>query len=493
MDNTVGQKDVFVIFRRDGKVLTGHAVTNQTPNKEFLEDLFKKDTTDHITDADVDAGSALPSLTRSFRNLEKQFARSISMYRDSVISTIKISPMVTSMMISSQLGRYAERRGEKIEHLSSDGLEVYKLPPHSFSSVMRKNEEAEAAVSGAKHLPQIATIGIVSAYDAFLSDLLRVIFDVKPELIFTSEREIKFSELITFGSIDAAKESVISDEIEGVLRKSHHEQFTWMEKKFSVPLREGLAVWPEFIELCERRNLITHTGGIVSEQYLKNCKEHGFKTTARAGDRLSVDISYLARSVEIVAELGFKLIHTMWRKFLEKEREVADGALTDCGMNLIKIRQYKTAERIMEFGVNQKKHHSDRVRRMMVVNLANAVKLGGRLEDAKAILGKNDWSATSPQFQICVAAVNDDHDRVCELLRLGPETIDITATDFRDWPVFRSTRKIEKVLEVFREVFGEPLILTRKLEVEPDDPQAISDDLESSDQIGLDAPPKQIH
>lgn len=458
------EKKIYIIFKKNQKMLTGHAITIETPNEEFISSIFNDKENDKTNDFSVENQGSLES-KNEFYVVEQSFVQAISMYRDAIMWTIRISPMVSSAIVANQLGQYAERRGKKLAELCGDSTDVYELPLHSFSSVMRKNDEAIAALNGAKQLPQIAIIGIISAYDAFLADLLKVIFNLKPQLIFNSEREIKFSDLISFSSIEDVKNSIISDEIESVLRKSHHEQFAWMEKKFSIKLRENLDVWPDFIELCERRNLLTHTGGVISEQYIKNCKEHGCKISAKIGDRVNVDIAYLETAIEIVAEIGLKLIHTLWRKFNERERERADNTLNECGMNLIRGRQYKTAEKVLRFGVTQRKHNSERIRRMMVVNLANAIKLSERVEEAKKILKEEDWSATSPQFQICVAAVADEHDKVCELLRLGPKMIGISASDFRDWPVFRSSRKVEAVIEAFQEVFGEPLMPTEKIDV----------------------------
>jgi hypothetical protein len=109
-------------------------------------------------------------------------------------------------------------------------------------------------------------IGLVSAYDAFLANLLRAIITRHSDIVLTSDKTIRFSELASYSSIDDARTALIDREIESVLRLSHHEQFDWMEKIFHIKLRVKLPVWPRFVELCERRNLLTHTAGVVSKQ-----------------------------------------------------------------------------------------------------------------------------------------------------------------------------------------------------------------------------------
>ena len=236
-----------------------------------------------------------------------------------------------------------------------------------------------------------------------------------------------------------------------------------MEKKFGVKLRVGLDIWPDFIELCERRNLLTHTGGVVSDQYLQNCAEYGRKSSLLTGDKLGVDIDYLTKSIGIVTEIGSKLIHTMWRKFAPDQREDADSRLNGLGMDLIAAKEYDTAIKILDFGVNQRQHFSELYKRMMVVNLANALKLSGNHARCDKVLSKHDWSATSYQFQICVAAVRDDFEEVCRLLRMGEGVIEISPSNFRDWPVFIEVRKKPVVQETFETVFGEALFESESL------------------------------
>ena len=99
-----------------------------------------------------------------------------------------------------------------------------------------------------------------------------------------------------------------------------------------MPLRDGLAVWPAFVELCERRNLLTHTGGAVLQQYLRNCADNKCKVDAKLGDTLIVDHKYFKDAIKTVAEVGLKLGHVMWRKFLPSDRSQADGDLNKLGM-----------------------------------------------------------------------------------------------------------------------------------------------------------------
>lgn len=107
-------------------------------------------------------------------------------------------------------------------------------------------------------------MSLISQFDAYFGNIIKTIYYKKPEILSTSEKSIKYSEIIKINSIDELKEYIIEQEIEAVLRKSHNDQFKWLENKLNMKLRQGLNCWPTFIESTERRNLFVHCDGCVS-------------------------------------------------------------------------------------------------------------------------------------------------------------------------------------------------------------------------------------
>ncbi|MFF9385866.1 hypothetical protein ACF1A3_35960, partial [Streptomyces globisporus] len=304
-------------------------------------------------------------------------------------------------------------------------------------------------------------IGLISSYDAFLSNLLRVIFKNHDEIIFKSEKNIPYTEISAFSTIDDARSYLIDKEVENVIRQSHHDQFAWMEKNLDIKLKEGLKIWPAFIELCERRNLLTHTGGVISQQYIKNCMTHKCSISDSAvGSKVKINPKYFSESVEVVYELGIKLCYVMWRKFLKDESRRADTVLNEMCFDLIFNGAYSIAEAILTFSVQVlKKGGADRTRRMMVVNLATAIRLQGRAAEAHKVIDNEDWSAVGDNFKICAASARGDIDEVARLIRhIGPNSKEIDAENYRIWPVFREMRKDERFISAFRDVFEADLI-----------------------------------
>ncbi len=275
----------------------------------------------------------------------------------------------------------------------------------------------------------------------------------------TSKKQMLFSELLEFSSIEEAKESLVEREIEGVVRSSHHEQFAWMEKNFDVKLRDGLTVWPEFVELCERRNLLTHTGGFVSKQYLSTCELHKIPQKGiEIGKKLTISPEYYRRSVAIIYELGVKLCYVLWRKFEKLGIDKADSSVNELCYNLIHSREYSISESILRFAVNIKGKREENTLGMMTINLANALRLQKRLPDAKAILANKDWSGSSRVLKLGVAAVSEHIEATVQLMKEVGNKGDIKAEDYRTWPIFRGLRERGEFAQAFKSIFRESLI-----------------------------------
>ena len=137
-------------------------------------------------------------------------------------------------------------------------------------------------------------ISLVSQYDSFLGRIMRFIFAVRPDLLNVLEKPLKYSDLVQFADINAAKEYVIEKEVETVIRKSHTEQFAWLTEKLKAPFNKGLQSWPTFVEVTERRNLFVHCDGRVSSQYLQICADHkcAIEPGLSVGDRLEASHNY---------------------------------------------------------------------------------------------------------------------------------------------------------------------------------------------------------
>jgi hypothetical protein len=313
-------------------------------------------------------------------------------------------------------------------------------------------------------------VSIVSQYDAFLGAVIRALLVLRPQLLNISERQITYAELLEFGSIGSACDHIIEKEAESVLRKSHSEQFDWLETKFSIPLRKGLEIWPRFIELTERRNLFVHASGVVSQQYLAICSKHNVvhDQMIERGQELQVTQAYFQEAYDCIIEIGVKIVHTLWRKVLPSDRENADINLNRVCYDLLAENRFMLARKLLDFAVEQKKHSSEQHRRIFVINRAQAYKWSGDDLACRRIVGAEDWTASSDSFRLAAKVLLDEYEDAAAIMRkVGPNG-EPKRNEYRDWPLFSAFRKSQAFLSAFAEVYGQPFCETPRQNSEHD-------------------------
>lgn len=132
---------------------------------------------------------------------------------------------------------------EKYCEIESNGDDKVVNVPADYSGRYRKlDSQIEKSLLAYEAVPRSFIVSLVSSYDAFLGGLIRNLFLLMPDALSASDKNITFSELVGFGSVEDAREYMVEKEVETVLRKSHSEQFDWLQNKFGLPLRKGLNV-----------------------------------------------------------------------------------------------------------------------------------------------------------------------------------------------------------------------------------------------------------
>jgi len=375
--------------------------------------------------------------------------------------------------------KHKEFLDEKAEKIEEDGDSTsYKLDFKDVRRSSRLGLRSDRAKTVLEVLPRNFVVSYVSEYDSYLGQLITQILKFKPEIIDSKDKNISLSDLVSLGSVEAAREQIIAKEVESLLRSSHSEQFSWIEKTFSIPLTKGLDSWATFIELTERRNLFVHCDGVVSDQYIKVCKNHKVKVEdVSLGDTLNADKKYIKQSYETLYEIGLKLSQVLWRKLSPSDLSKAEESLSHFIYELLIEEHYKLAINLLDFSCcTLKKWNSEGDRLVYVVNRALAYKFSGNNEECQKILSSQDWSASGDNYNLCVAVLRDDFERAKKLMvRIG-NSGSISEPDYIEWPCFKVFRESKEFLEGFEEVFGYPPTTIELIDKEVIDESDESDD-----------------
>jgi hypothetical protein len=157
-------------------------------------------------------------------------------------------------------------------------------------------------------------------------------------------------------------------------------------------------------------------------------------------------------------EFGMLLIFMLWRKHIEESSEEAFLCLGRSCYQLIVKKRYTVAKNVLNFCLfKQKPACSDSILRMMAINLANVYKKQKKDEECEKVLCKFDWSATKDEFELCIASLRGDVNRVVALMPGTAASNAISSNSFREWPVLDWVRDEPEVQDAFIRVYGEPM------------------------------------
>ncbi|MFY0605652.1 MAG: hypothetical protein JXR10_02995 [Cyclobacteriaceae bacterium] len=352
---------------------------------------------------------------------------------------------------------YVDEKG--IVGTDDDGNETTKLDFRHINKYLDLDKKTQNSFLAERLIQRNFIVSLISQFDAYVGSLIRKIFIIQPELLNGSDRNLSFSKLSEYSSIDEAKEYIIEKEIESVLRDSHYNQFKWLENKLGMTLTKDLPSFCDFIEITERRNLFVHSNGVVSSQYLSVCNKHNyqFDSVITTGQELSVDEKYFTKAYRILFEIGTKLSQVIWRKLLPDDLENADLSLNKILYRLLQRREYKLAINLSEFATSiLKKHSSQEFKLVFNVNKAQAYKWDGQDEICSKMMKNMDWSAMSDKFKMSKAVLLDDFETVYMLMKkIGKDEDELPQEGYKEWPLFNKVRQESKFKEVYKDIYEE--------------------------------------
>jgi hypothetical protein len=396
-------------------------------------------------------------------SLLDRFRNSMMSVHSMIDFTSAIAPGMTQYFINHRLTAHARKN---LSLREDDGVFlIYNLSRNNLADTSRLLEEFDIDKQGFDALPSATLLSLVATFDSYFSEIVHFFLSIHPERYTESDKQISLKELFTRKSLEEVVSQVIDLEVSQLMRGSHTEQVQFIESHLDVKIIGHYARWPNFVEIFERRNLVAHGDLIASESYITNCRSA--KDTdiedITVGQQLSLTPEYLHKATDALSEFGILLVFVLWRKHIKNSAEDAFKYVSETCYDLIRKKRSQLAQKLLEFALyKQPRACSDRVIRMMLVNLANSYKIMKNEPKCQEVISSIDWTASGDNFQICIASLQGDVDKVVGLMPglAASKAIDAKAIDansFREWPVFDWVRDDSKINETFERVYGEPM------------------------------------
>lgn len=379
---------------------------------------------------------------------------------DNVDSVIFSLPFVVGPLVeeyqASRKAYYAflKEKGTK----SKKGGYLIKIEDSDRIDVLEKAYKTKALAL--KTVPRSLFMSLVSFFDYHLRDLLKLVFEINPALLNSTEKKISASEVLELSSFSDAREYILNREIDQLMNESRFKCFDWLEEKTKVKFNFDQNIVKSFVELTERRNLFVHSDGVVTQTYLNVCKRNGvvFSKTPKIGERLTLTPEYFTRSCFIVYSLGVQMAQVLWRKLDSENLKDADINLLNMSAGLIKENKNNLAGRLLDFADKLKEYSSEELRLMLLINRALAMKFGRAQKKALDLINSIDWSAADNKFKLAVSVIKDDFKTAREImLKIGKNQE--LKWGYREWPLFKEFRNSKIFKETYKDIFGESFVI----------------------------------
>ena len=360
--------------------------------------------------------------------------------------------------------QYKEAKKAHDDLLAKYNNGEYTQIPASLNRVYKKLEKRKNRAQRAFDLiPPTYIISLVSLYDSFYAGLIRCIYHAFPEKLQESNKQFLYRDICNLDSLLDVKQKLVDSVIEEELRASHSEQLEWLGKFINIKLLSNVNEWSDFIELTERRNLFVHADGLVSQQYISECKKFNVNLgDVQKGSKLMVSKDYFDKSFKLLYKIAIQLTLLILNKVYLGKYSITSSDIDEVIINnvyeLISSKLYETAICISDFTLEKYFTHNSKDRCYIVLNKAQAYKWSCDEESCRVILSQEDTSTWNDDLLIPKLVLENKYDEVYEKMRKVGDSSDIVSSDaYRNWPIFQEIRKEDKFIKAFAEIFGEEL------------------------------------
>ena len=341
-----------------------------------------------------------------------------------------------------------------------DFLNKLITKPNYIKKFKSLDKDINRSKQASNILPQSLFISIVSQFDVLIAQMIKFIYLYSENKLLESDCQLSFREVIQIGDIEKIKEKFINDKIDSVLRDSHSGQIKTLSKLIGdVPL-DKIEFWSDFVEMAQRRNLFVHSKGVVSSQYINECKKAGKNTDQQIGTTLFVDEKYFSHTFYVFFCMGVMLSQVISRVVLgEQLINEIDCVLNNVIYETISEEKYDIAIRLSEFAVDKNTKHSGNLdEKYFILNYAQAYKWKGNNEKCKEIINRYDFSESKEDILVAKYALEDDVDNVIKSMRIIGNKSDIMdEIAYATWEIFKEMRLKDVFQKTYEEIFQKPL------------------------------------
>ncbi|WP_147094989.1 hypothetical protein [Roseovarius sp. TE539] len=353
----------------------------------------------------------------------------------------------------SVVAQASESAIKVIESDDENGVTEYILNLRDLPLINQKIGKSQHATKGAIAMGRATLGALLSEYEAFLYQLLKILANIRPEKFLSgSEKNYSLDDLSRFSSIEEFREEALEKRLIDILQgNTHTATLDWLGKNFDVNLLSDERIIKEFVEICQRRHLLTHSGGVVNRRYRNVCSKFGWtnEELPALGTEIKVGRQYLRRATARIYQVGFYSLHMIWQKHLPDTCDKSLGCILAASHDFLEADLTKMARRIADFGLNTRGPRSHKRTLYLSINKAQGIlydegipeeEKQGKIED---ILSRCDLSLKTPLVELVLACLRRDF-KDLDMLTGAAKSAGLSYSYAYTWSIFREARDLKE-------------------------------------------------
>jgi hypothetical protein len=276
---------------------------------------------------------------------------------------------------------------------------------------------------------------IVSAFEVLVGGLMGAFYRERPQALGPTEKQFSLDDLRKFSSLDEAVSRTIDARVDSLMRGSLDDWVQWFERQAKISLPAISPGWQGVVEFVERRNIIIHQHGRVSEQYV-NRVEH--RDEVKLGERLHTSDVYVRERIDLVFKAGVLAGVFLWAKTKPDDPDAPLSFITEVIYRALIRGDWKIVRALAASAAELRGTEA-----ALIVNRVNGWLADKRLGGSKAIHGEVeawDTSALGRRFTVAKLALLDEVRPALELLADLIAHGELTAAEAEEWPLFEELR-----------------------------------------------------
>ena len=310
---------------------------------------------------------------------------------------------------------------------------------------------------------QTQFVDMIAHYDIFLQGIIRKVYYLFPERLNNKKKEIFFEKISSLNSIEEFKKSFIEDIIDTLFRGSHYSQLDFLKDELDCDVKSrNKDVYCGFIEITERRNILTHSSGIIGDQYLNVCKERGAIPAGGKGQKLSVDVDYFKKSCDVLLKLAIVIGYWFWITRAKDERQQADDYIINTVNRLIRDGRSDVAVCILEYVLSQDapKSKAIYIKRFHLYKLF-ALKDLNRMEEFEKGISE-DWTEVNNSIKLKLLVLKEKYDDAIALFKkIKGNEEGVDKMIFSESVIYRDFIQKTEFRDAYQEIYGESFCFSR--------------------------------